>query len=61
MNQIKKLIDKISLMEGRQSREVVLPLNDARELRDEILKILLDKQNSNSSESVEVVMQGSKW
>jgi hypothetical protein len=61
MSQIKKLIDKIALTEARQAREVVMPLNDAKELRDEILKILLDKQQTSNYEEVEVVMQGNKW
>ena len=62
MNQLKKLIDKISLAEGRQAREVVLPLNDAKELRDEITKILLDQREQNKQpEIVDVVIRGGKW
>jgi len=62
MNQLKKLIDKISLAEGRQAREVVLPLNDAKELRDEITKILLDQREQNKQpEIIDVVIRGGKW
>jgi hypothetical protein len=62
MNQIKKFIDKIATMEGRQAREVVLPMNDAKELRDEITKLLLDQRNTPKSEEVvEVVFKGNKW
>jgi hypothetical protein len=62
MSYIKKFVDKISIMEGRQAREVVLPISDAKELRDEILKILLDQRGQNTQpETIEVVMNGSKW
>jgi hypothetical protein len=62
MNQIKKFIDKITVIEGRQAREVILTLNDAKELRDEITKILLDNREYNKEpETIKVVMQGSKW
>ena len=62
MNQIKKFIDKITVIEGRQAREVVLTLNDAKELRDEIMKILLDNCEYNKEpETIKVVMQGGKW
>jgi len=62
MNQIKKFIDKITVIEGRQAREVVLTLNDAKELRDEITKILLDNREYNKEpETINVVMQGGKW
>jgi hypothetical protein len=62
MNQIKKFIDKITVIEGRQAREVVLTLSDAKELRDEITKILLDNREYNKEpETIKVVMQGGKW
>jgi hypothetical protein len=62
MNQIKKFIDKITVIEGRQAREVILTLNDAKELRDEIMKILLDNREYNKEpETIKVVMQGGKW
>lgn len=62
MSQIKKFIDKIATMEGRQAREVVLPMHDAKELRDEITKLLLDQRNTSKPEEViDVVLNGSKW
>ena len=61
MTHIKKFIDKIALMEGRQAREVILTLNDAKELRDEIMKILLDQRNTVNEPHIEVVMKGGKW
>lgn len=63
MSHIKKFIDKIALMEARQSREIILTINDAKELRDEITKLLLDKRESTNSnvEKIEIVMNGGKW
>ncbi len=64
MIQIKRFIDKIASMEGRQGRDVIMPIADARALRDEITKLLLDQRESTpakSNEVVEVVMKGSAW
>jgi hypothetical protein len=63
MSQIKKFIDKIAYLEVRQSRELIMPLADAKELRDELLKILLDQRDnkSNDAEVIEVVMRGNKF
>jgi hypothetical protein len=63
MSYIKKFVDKIGVMEGRQAREVILPMSDAKGLRDEVLKILLDQreQKNTQPEVVEVVMNGNKW
>ena len=62
MSQIKKFTDKIAMMEGRGAREVILTLSDAKELRDDILKILVDQRDQGSKpEIIEVVMNGGKW
>jgi len=62
MSNIKKFIDKIAVSEGRQSREVMLTLNDAKELRDEIMKILLDQHEHKAEpETIQVVLTGGKW
>jgi len=42
MINIKKFIDRVSLAENRQTRELVIPLTEARQLRDELSKLLLD-------------------
>jgi hypothetical protein len=60
MSQIKKLIDRIIVAEGRNAREVILLLQDAKELRDEVMKIMLDKQ-TRPDEVIEVVMKGGKF
>jgi hypothetical protein len=61
MSQIKKLMDRITLAESRNSKDVVLTLIDARMLRDEILTMLLDKKQDTTDEVVEVVVKGGKF
>ncbi len=62
MNQIKKFIDRISQAESRNTREVIMPLNEAKELRDELTKVLLDQRNNKPEEEViEVVMRGGSY
>lgn len=55
MDIIKRFIDRVSLMDSRQGREVVLPADEARKLRDEIAKLLVDKVKNPSVEQVTVV------
>lgn len=61
MSAIKKFVDKIAMAEARQVREVLIPINDAKEVRDEILKLLIDKQQNFSQDTIEVVVKGGKW
>jgi hypothetical protein len=62
MSQIKKFIDRVASAEGRQTRELIMPVSEAKELRDEIMKLLLDKKDqTNNTEPVQVVMSGGKW
>ncbi len=61
MTIIKRFIDKIAMAEGRQLREVIIPINDAKELRDEVMKLILDKTDKNKNEVIEVVVKGGKW
>jgi len=42
MINIKKFIDKVAYLESRNNKDVLIPLQDARGLRDEISKLLLD-------------------
>lgn len=42
---IKRFIDKVSHIEGRQGKDVVLPVSEARGLRDEISKMLADNND----------------
>lgn len=63
MSQIKKFIDRVANAEARQMRELLIPMSDAKELRDEVMKLVLDQrdQKGNSQETIEVVMNGGKW
>jgi hypothetical protein len=62
MSHIKKFIDKIATNESRGAREIIIPLPDAKLLRDEITKLLLDQRDtSNTTEKIEVVFKGEKW
>ena len=62
MSQIKKFIDKVASAEARQSRELLIPITDAKEMRDEIMVLLLDQRGqTNKTEDVTIVMTGGKW
>lgn len=66
MVNIKKFFDKITYLEGRNTRDVVIPIADARGLRDEIAKLLSDlhelNNKSNSKEEViKVEITGGKF
>jgi hypothetical protein len=64
MIQIKSFIDKIAYIEGRQRRDVVLTIEEARALRDEITKLLLDQKTqvqSTKTEPIEIVLKGGNW
>lgn len=52
---IKKFIDKISAMESKQNKDVVIPMQEARYLRDEIAKLLADLHSSKEQKTEEVL------
>jgi len=63
---IKKFIDRVSLGESKQSRDIVLPISEARFLRDELSKLLADNndllQNKTSVDPVfQVEINGGKF
>jgi len=57
MLQIKRFIEKVSLSEGRRMKDVVLPLDEARFLRDELAKLLSDLHEKNSVEKKEEIIK----
>ena len=66
MIHIKRFVDKISLIEGKQGRDVVIPIGEARGLRDELTKLLADNyellQNKTSVEPIfQVEMNGGRF
>ena len=61
MINVKKFIDKVALAETRNSVQVVLPLIEAKQLRDEIMKIMLDQRGQSKDSDIQVVMKGERW
>jgi hypothetical protein len=66
MIHIKRFIDKVSIIESKRGKDVVIPVSDARGLRDEISKLLSDlyelkKEDSNSEEIIEVEIRGGSF
>lgn len=65
---IKRFIDRVSASEGKIGTNVILPMEEARMLRDEIAKLLSDNYNllNNKKESIDnsviqVEVNGGKW
>jgi hypothetical protein len=67
MINIKRFIEKVSHTEGRQGKDVVIPISEARILRDELAMILADfydagKQENKAPEQViQVEITGGKF
>lgn len=49
---IKRFIDKVSYMENRQGKDIVMPMTEAKGLRDELAKILADLHFTEKEEPV---------
>lgn len=63
---IKKFIDKVSLLESKTNKDLIMPITDARGLRDEISKLLSDLHDTNNSkqkveEVIKVEITGGKF
>jgi hypothetical protein len=52
MLHIRKFIDKVSFMESKKTKDLVIPMSDARLLRDEIAKLLVDLHDYNTKDQV---------
>ena len=65
MINIKRFIDKIASVEGRQGKDVIIPIAEARGLRDELAKLLVDQVENNrqprSEEPIELQIIGGKF
>lgn len=64
MINIERFIDRIASVEGRQGKDVIIPVSEAKLLRDEITKLLLENKKLSSDkkeEVIEVKMIGNKW
>lgn len=64
MIHIKNFIDRVSFMEARSKKDLVLSNNEARMLRDDIAKLIADKleeQLNKKEEVIQVQLSGGKW
>jgi hypothetical protein len=68
MIQIKRFIDKVSAMESRVGSTVVLTMEEARILRDEVAKLVSDnyellnnKKDTLDDTVITVEVNGGKW
>ena len=67
MIHIKRFIDRVSHIEGRQGKDVVIPLTEARGLRDELSKMLADncellsETKATVQETIQVEIVGGKF
>ncbi len=66
MLQIKRFFDRVSHLESKNTKDMVLPLSDAKILRDEIAKLLLDlnqlkNKDNNKEEIIKVEITGGKF
>jgi hypothetical protein len=52
MLHIKRFIDKVSMMESRQGKDVVIPISEARVLRDELSKLIIDNYELSQNKVV---------
>lgn len=58
MIHVKKFIDRVSLTESKQGKDFVMTMADARGLRDELSKLLVDLyQVAKSTQKEEQVMK----
>ena len=63
MIHIKRFIDRVSAMETKPGRDLVIPSMEARALRDEIAKLLADKLETAQMEQevIKVEVKGGNW
>lgn len=58
MIHIKKFVEKISIQETKKSKDVIIPLEEARGLRDEICKVLADLSDKKGTDTEEIIKIG---
>lgn len=66
MINIKRFIEKVSLIEAKQSKDVIIPISEARGLRDELSKLLADFYQKSSGQreaepEINLVIKGSSF
>lgn len=65
---IKRFIEKVSAQESRHGTSVIIPIDEARLLRDAVAKLIADnyeltnnKQKSVDDTVIQVEINGGKW
>lgn len=66
MINIKRFIEKVSLIEAKQNKDVIIPISEARGLRDELSKLLADFYQKSSEQrdeepEINLVIKGSSF
>jgi len=64
MVNIKRFIDRVSQLDSKPGRDLVMPALEARALRDEIVKLLADRleqQLNRPQETIEVQVTGGRF
>lgn len=65
MLHIKKFMDKMSVVESKMNKDVVLPIVDARGLRDDISRLLADLHelttNTEKKEVIDIQIKGGSF
>jgi hypothetical protein len=65
MMHINRFMDKMTVADGKQSKDLVLPMTDARGLRDDIIRLLSDlhemSKNKNQDEVLQVEIRGGSF
>ena len=66
MVHLKKFIDKVTYADSKKSRDIILTMDEARGLKDEIAKLLTDlynlqKQENTKEEVIKVEITGGKF
>lgn len=52
---IKQFVDKVSLAESRKTKDLVIPMTEARLLRDDLTKLLVDYYTLTENKPEEVI------
>jgi hypothetical protein len=61
---IRRFLDKMSVAESKKTRDIVIPIDDARGLRDDITKLLSDlyeKEKSKPEPVIELQIKGGSF
>lgn len=62
MVNIKRFVDRVSALENRPGKDLVIPSQEARALRDEIVKLLADRVEQRPAEDiVKIEISGGKF